>query len=1153
MSIKRKIAWTVFPLVAFLMGILTLAGYRYLAHTYREALYRQNAAMLDVAARQIDKAISDYGELLARSAAELDPKRPDQAAQLLARLARNQAAATAFDAGFQVLDAEGGVVAGIPASARHGGLRLKGRDYVARTLAAGKPSLSAPYLAGPAPGRPTITLSVPIPAPGGGVAGVLAGHSDLRKNDTVTDFRELTSVRKESFFLIDQNRSVIMHSDRSRIMERIPAGTSAGLDRVIREGLGEPVQETGACGAPEITAARALKNAPWLVVSQYPVSEANAPLHQARLFFAASLAATLALTLLALTLLIRRITAPLVQLTGHLRDLPEKVGEERLLRLGSGDEVEALAQAVNEMVGSMDRREELLQENQELYRIIADFTSELALLSDPDGSIRYISSNCLALTGYSHQEFLARPGLLEGMVHPEDREAWCRRHCSRRDEPGEPVKLRLITREGETRWFYYSCTEVTGAQGEHLGIRGSFRDISQSVRELDEQRRFAEDLLESTSTPLFAIDQGHRIIIWNRALAELTGMSAGEMIGTDRQWRPFYQEKRPTLGDLVLDERISEIGDYYNEFERDPVLQGIVRAEGWYQNLKGGERHLLLDAAPVRRDGVVVAVVETLYDITARTRAEESLKLLAQAVEQTASAIVITDPQGKILYVNNKFCESSGYDLSEVIGRRSNLLNSGVHQYQMYAELWATISSGREWHGELHNRRKNGTLFWESATISPITDYNGQISHYLAVKEDITSRKSAERLLQKKQAELVLKHEQLTDLFRQVELGKREWEQTMDCIDDMVAMVDREAKIRRCNRAFMQLAGGAYTELISCDWRELLRGAGLELDSLPGESGELFHPQSRRWFTLKIYPFDEERGAVVTLHDLTEIKQVTQELNRAYEELKATHSQLLQQEKMASIGQLAAGVAHEINNPMGFISSNLGSMEKYLERLTAFIELQSAGIEENAPESLKKELAEARRKAKVDYILGDAKSLLAESRDGAERVRAIVQNLKSFSRVDEGQASWVDLNDCLESTVSIAWNELKYKTTLNRDYGELPQVKCLPQQLNQVFLNLLVNAAHAIDTKGEVTIRTRRLEDRVTVAIQDTGCGIPEAIRNRIFEPFFTTKEVGKGTGLGLSISYDIIKKHGGEIEVASEPGVGTTFTISLPIQGVQG
>ena len=805
---------------------------------------------------------------------------------------------------------------------------------------------------------------------------------------------------------------------------------------------------------------------------------------------------------------------------------------------------------------SAQRMQDPHHEEQQVYRILAEFTPELALLSNPDGSLRYISPNCLPLTGYADREFLALPGLLESIIHPEDKRAWMLRSDGASPGlDGSPVDLRLITKTGAVRWFNCSCQKVTGVNGEHLGVRGSFRDISRNVQQeciLEEQRQFAENLLDSTSTPLFAIDTRHRVIIWNRAMVELTGVTASEMLGTDHQWQPFYPEQRPTLCDLVLDEKTAQIGVYYEQFDRDVVMPGIVRAEGCFKNLGGKERRLFFDAAPVKSNGKLIAIVETLYDITSRSQAEEQLRLLSRAVEQTASTIVITDPTGSIQYANGKFCQATGYQLAEVIGQNPRILKSGVQKPEVYAELWKTISSGREWHGEMHNRRKDGTLFWESAIISPITEGNGVISHYLAVKEDITSRKFSERQLQKKQAELVLKHEQLANLFRQVEQGKREWEQTMDCVDAMIAMVDDERRIRRSNRAFMSLAGSSYQQLESKDWRDLLRNAELDIDSLAGYSGELFHAPTQRWLSLKTYPYDEGRGEVIMLHDLTEIRQVSEQLATAYQELKATHSQLLQQEKMASIGQLAAGVAHEINNPMGFISSNLGTMEKYLDRLTGFLELQSAGIKENASQQIKEEIDQARRSFKVDYIMEDARALLAESKDGAERVRTIVQNLKSFSHVDDTQTTYVDLNDSLETTITIAWNELKYKATLKRDYGELPPVKCLPQQLNQVFLNILVNAAHAIETQGEITVTTRSARGLATVAVHDTGCGIPEGIRNRIFEPFFTTKEVGKGTGLGLSISYDIIKKHGGTLEVESPPGCGTTFTITLPVEGVQ-
>jgi two-component system NtrC family sensor kinase len=183
--------------------------------------------------------------------------------------------------------------------------------------------------------------------------------------------------------------------------------------------------------------------------------------------------------------------------------------------------------------------------------------------------------------------------------------------------------------------------------------------------------------------------------------------------------------------------------------------------------------------------------------------------------------------------------------------------------------------------------------------------------------------------------------------------------------------------------------------------------------------------------------------------------------------------------------------------------------------------------------------------------MDDARQLIIESQDGAGRVRRIVQDLKSFSRVDQAECALVNLNESLETTINIAWNEIKYVATLNREFGDIPEILCYPQQLNQVFLNLLVNAAHAIgENHGTITIRTWGEGTDVLVSVSDSGCGIPEEIRQRIFEPFFTTKEVGKGTGLGLSISYDIIRKHEGDIKVESEVGSGTTFIVRLPVNG---
>ena len=279
-----------------------------------------------------------------------------------------------------------------------------------------------------------------------------------------------------------------------------------------------------------------------------------------------------------------------------------------------------------------------------------------------------------------------------------------------------------------------------------------------------------------------------------------------------------------------------------------------------------------------------------------------------------------------------------------------------------------------------------------------------------------------------------------------------------------------------------------------------------------------------------------------------EIENKNGELETAYDELKAAQSKMLHQEKMASIGQLAAGVAHEINNPMGFVGSNLRSLSKYVERLIGHIDLQCQLLLPLADPTVREQLKIARKETKLDYIIEDTADMIDESLDGVERVREIVKNLKSFSRIDTKSIVPSNINDCLDSTINIIWNEVKYKAELLKEYGCLPLVNCHAQQLNQVFLNLIVNASDALVDKGLITVKTWSDESYVFVSVSDNGEGIPLELQNRIFEPFFTTKDVGKGTGLGMSIAYDIIKNHTGEINVESEPGIGTTFTVKLPI-----
>jgi signal transduction histidine kinase len=266
--------------------------------------------------------------------------------------------------------------------------------------------------------------------------------------------------------------------------------------------------------------------------------------------------------------------------------------------------------------------------------------------------------------------------------------------------------------------------------------------------------------------------------------------------------------------------------------------------------------------------------------------------------------------------------------------------------------------------------------------------------------------------------------------------------------------------------------------------------------------------------------------------------------------LEEAHTQLLQSEKLASIGQLAAGVAHEINNPIGFVNSNCGTLRAYVLGMLELIGVFEAE-ETVLAEEARQRINAVKERIELKYLREDVLDLLRETADGVHRVRKIVQDLKDFSHPDDGQWQQADLHHCLDSSINIVHNEVKYVADVVKDYGVIPEVECLPFQLNQVFLNLLMNASQATKSsrRGTITISTGVEHDEyVFVEVADDGTGVEPEDLKRIFDPFFTTKPIGKGTGLGLSVSYGIISKHNGEIDVQSQPGCGTKFRILLPI-----
>ncbi len=671
-----------------------------------------------------------------------------------------------------------------------------------------------------------------------------------------------------------------------------------------------------------------------------------------------------------------------------------------------------------------------------LYPIIAEHSSELVYLLLPDGMLGYISQNCEAVTGFSAEQLGPDLASFQRLIAEDSLEIWrdhVRMHQAKLLLPNS-INIKINCQNGDDLWVSHTCQQICRDNGDVIGIIGSFSDISDLMHlqdMLEKQKTFLEQLIRNAAVPIIVLDESHRIVIWNDAIENLSGLTRDGMIGTRRQWVPFYASERPILADLVLADEKDGYTRFYEHVGPSQHIPGALQAEGWFENLGNKRRYILFEASPIfDQRGEKIAVIETLLDMTDRKLLEEALK------------------------------QSRG--------------------------------------------------------------------------------------------EIAAQHTKLDRLFAQVEAAKREWEDTLDCINDIVLMCDTQGNIQRCNVSFNRLTSMNFEQFVGKSWASILYGLGFVIEDYKNGNGIIHDKDDQRFFDLRTFPLRNKNGFqvgnVVNIRDISEMRAVHQELENAYNHLKLVQMQAVQQEKMASVGQLAAGVAHEINNPMGFISSNLTSLAKYINKVKAFEAALLDLAQGTGNEDLLVEIGKVKKSMKIDFILEDMGSLLEESLEGAERVRRIVQDLKSFSHVDEAQWKPINLNENLDSTLNMVRNEIKYVADVVREYGEIPPVTCRPQQLNQVFMNILVNAAHAIEGHGTITVCTRQEQEQVWVLISDTGKGIAPEHLNRIFEPFFTTKDVGKGTGLGLSICYDIIHKHAGEISVTSTVGVGTTFTIKLPI-----
>ncbi len=555
-------------------------------------------------------------------------------------------------------------------------------------------------------------------------------------------------------------------------------------------------------------------------------------------------------------------------------------------------------------------------------------------------------------------------------------------------------------------------------------------------------------------------------------------------------------------------------------------------------------------------------LIETISALTTRAverkLAEEEIGLFHSLMDQSNDALFIVDLEtGKFMAVNQVACTSLGYEWDELLGKCVWDIQHALGDENAWREHTTRLCETGAMYMEGEHVRKDGSRFPVEVSLRV---YESESRTYvIAVARDITSRKNFEDSLQ---AELCQSQKLINTIPNPVfheDLKGR----LLKCNDAFARFIgmDRESLI---GKLISEFAPSELAELCEANSREILAtGERRAFEAATVDCGGTRHD-----YVISAAPYigDEGNltGFVGIITDISERKcaeKVLQDANNRLEEmnekLKGSQNQLVQSEKMASIGQLAAGVAHEINNPVGFVKSNLGTLTGYVSTfkdLFHHYDILTEAVRNGDGAKQSETIREVVRISKdedLEYILEDIGCLLNESIDGTERVRDIVQNLKSFARIDDTHIKEADLNEGIEATLKIVWNELKYKTEVHKKLGPLPSIKCNAGQLNQVFMNMLLNAVQAIPEKGEITIESWASDKDVFVKIRDNGSGMTEETRKKLFDPFYTTKPAGKGTGLGLSISLGIVQKHNGVIDVESELGKGTSFTIRLPVTGV--
>lgn len=837
------------------------------------------------------------------------------------------------------------------------------------------------------------------------------------------------------------------------------------------------------------------------------------------------------------------------------------------------------------------QRAELCRTRQELESVRARYLDlyDLAPVGyvtiSESGFILEANQTFATMLEVSGESLLDMP--LSGFVLPEDLDTW-NLHRNQLLETGTPdvceLRIRrqknapfwarldsvIIKTAGKTTICRTVASDISQRKSAENGLKRSYErlELMQEVSQyhagnVQDLLDFALDkvvaLTESSIGYIYHYDESERQFVLNTWSKEVM---AACRVAEPQQ---IYQLENTGLwGEVVRQRRAIMVNDYrassamkkgypeghvhLSRFLSIPVFDNdkIVAVVGV------ANKTLPYDQSDVLQ---LTLMMEGIWKIAARLKLEERISRAGHEWQSTFDAIsdsiALIDADQRILRCNRATSNLLEHEFADIIGQPCWKLFHGTDAPIADCPMdKAKLSLRSESSTILHNER------WLEVSVDPILSDKGLLTGAVHIVRDVTERKRLENaLLQEKALYKDLVDTQPAGMYRlrvsPMPPGYTVWRDKEDFHFSVEMVSDRFGEILGIDAQLFKDNPGIVPDMVypedRADFIETNMRALAGLTPFKWE-GRFNKGQSVTWVRFESVPRTLGNGEVLwtgVVSDITDYKL-------AENSLREMQAQLMQQDKLATIGQLAAGVAHEINNPMGFVGSNMITLGKYIEKYNRYIEELERELRDPSNGVLPEQARTLRGSLKLDYVIHDISVLIDESNEGIERVKRIVQDLRIFSRADSAAIGVADLNSCMDSTINIVINEIKYAAELKREYGELPKVSCNVQQINQVFMNLLINATHAIQSKGEETgeivVRTWCDDSNAFVSVSDTGCGIAAENYSKIFDAFFTTKEVGKGTGLGLSISAEIVRKHGGEILVASEVGAGSTFTVRLPL-----